>query len=220
MEKLKKTLLLVMATTMAFFSMTSCLNDNDDNESTTSLSPEETALYLRQMSGTAQGKTIMFYYAKSQQGLDSLAKDSVMNTSISITAADSTARMNFPMKLIAHNIENNEKLKAALEEMDDQTLTARLLPYRTDQNDRLLGFYFLPQDGLSTEVVYADGEKHKLKLSFSSNTIVDGYTFTCIGGYMPSTRALSFYAMPYYLTLDEKSTITLKNSIMLFDGKN
>ena len=217
MKKITKMMLLMICSTMVL-TMASCLNDDDDSTGTV-LSPQEAAEFLRKMHGTAYGKTLILYYAKNASGGDSLAVDSVMTTTVAVNASDSTARMTFPMNLIAHNIKDNQELKTALEKMGEQILTAKIIPYRVDNQDRMLGFYFIPEDGMTTQAKYSNGEEHRIELTFANGLNIDYHTYSCIGGYSPSSSLFSFYIIPYSIVLDGKTIIQLRSSLMMFDGE-
>lgn len=148
---------------LAAMCLTSCLNDDNDND--TALTKEQVAQCLLAVKGTHQGN--MIYAAKNPHDV----KDQTDTLAISWTVkTDSTMTIhNFPTKLLFENISESAataEVKAALTALPDQDLECRIGFYRTSP----ISFVINPVSPSYT-LELKDG-KHKYTVAFYTNTSI------------------------------------------------
>lgn len=207
-------ILALMSIVICAIGMTSCLGSDDDNNSNV-LTPEEVKGYLMTMNGSYKGKILMDYQVAPYE--TKTERDSVMEAPVYVSAADTLIRMDFPTHLLAHVITGQPQLKEAVAETEDIPLELRILLTKSN-NEKYILFYPIPSHVLKFNV-FMDGKTHFVTLTFATTLAHIYNTFYSQGEYVKADGTLAFYILPYAMTLDETTTVSITSSPMLFLGQ-
>lgn len=162
MKRLKSILPALLVALMAAVSMTSCLDDGNDN----GITPEQEKQYRMVISGNYRGK-ILFKNEEINDSKNPNKIDSLLYKECRFNYADSTINLySVPAKLLFKALEGHESLKAAAEAYGNVDLTLKYGIYAADNG----GIYYLAVTSPVKLTLEYDGEKHDLAIAFLSNT--------------------------------------------------
>lgn len=157
-------------------SMTSCLDDDNEDYSIT---PEEYSYYMGSMPGTYYGK---MYFWNDTITLTDTKKDkidSLQNVMVSVRGAnDSTITVSIPSKYLGKNIKNtddNKALKAALDAAPAQTITMKYYLYMVQENIVTFGIY--PTEINKMTLNYG-GQDHEVAFTWYSSYNFNGQYYS------------------------------------------
>lgn len=222
MKNLKNFILCILCLATASFSLTSCLGDDDDDDTPSILTPAERAQQMNAMQGIYNGYVYYNDYTAAN-GVDSLA------TSWNVTAPDSTLNCPaFPVKCFANCLsETDSDAKAILLAAQPQRFNAeiRLFPYKNEQEGYYF-FYLFPKEEKMSYTVELEEVSHTVVVTYTaSSATVNGYGQTsfiyCTGGYYKS--GLNAYVIVGNINIDYKdyncSNLSNGANIFLLGGQ-
>jgi len=187
MEK-TKSLIVMMLMSIVAFSVTSCLDSEDDVEDYT-ITPAEYSTYLNSMAGTYSGK---MYFLNDTLSTENKTDSIYINNVIVRGQGDSTITAYLPMKYFVKGIKNHDEIKEIIEE-EDETINLQMKFYIYQKYDNLISLGIYPY---SVEYPFTyNGESHKLVLNF--------YRYLNVNGrYYNNSMLLDFYLYSIYLDSD------------------
>lgn len=195
-------------------SLTSCLNDTDDNNEVAyhTLTPSEKGAVLSRISGSYTGYS-RFYNAQNK--LDSVP--------CSFTVLpDTTAMVKVPVSLLSDHIYDSEEIKSVLKSAPNQDMTAKLIIPSYVSNEEwskswMLGFSQMAFIPTKETIEFTEGG-HKFKLAFSTSAFYSGnayYSYPVIMFYETKGEGFVLYSS---LTVDDNKKYNL-NKITLLSAK-
>lgn len=162
MKKLKTIIPSLIAALFMSLTMTSCLNDDNNN----GLSEEQTKEAILAMSGNYRGK-LYFYDSKKEELKDKNYNDSIENISVKFNYPESAYVIyDFPARLLFKAIENHDDLKEAVEE-EYVDLKIKYVPYQVGGRQI---YYYMQPETVSMNLYYG-GINHNIKVAFLINTM-------------------------------------------------
>jgi hypothetical protein len=208
MKTIKNYIVLVICFTVAVFSFSSCLNDDNDSSSS-SLTKQEAASYLNAMAGT---------YSKAKGSILSAdiykAYADSADCSWTITAADSSMTLDFPVCVLKNMVMTDSTLMKALAKAPNTTITAKIAPQKYYSN--AYGFDFLPINGLHFTLNYG-GADHKVDVVFATFYQYTVGSLYSVGAFQSSNSKMFFYGLVYTMNLDGQE-VALRNMPLTFKG--
>lgn len=179
---------------LAAMSITSCMNDDDDDNR--SLSKEEKAQCLMAVKGNYSGNLI--YAAKNEKNVKDVTDTLAVKWSIT---NDSTMTIdNFPAELLTENI-TDTTMKKALATAAAQSITCRIGFIKTSPVQYLIN----PQS--PTYNLNYGGKNHKIQIAFYVNS------YNSYGSYDLTKKVLQMQIIEAAVFLDGKQTAYLKKAV-------
>lgn len=164
MKRLKSILPALLVALMAAVSMTSCLNDDGNDNSVT---PEQEKQYRMMMSGNYRGK-IFFKNEEINDNKNPNKIDTLKSQECRFNYADSTINVySVPAKLLFKALEGHESLKAAAEAYGDVDIKLKYGIYTA--NGGTIS-YITATNPVQLTLEY-DGAKHDLAIAFVSSVM-------------------------------------------------
>lgn len=165
MKKFK--LLSVLATCMAAFAFTSCLNSDNDNSNNQQLPSKDEAQVMFTRMGYACTGGLVYYNENKMNNLD--VTDTIPNIYCTFSSRDSIATMNFPTSVLTKFI-NDEDLSNAVSQMSPKQLKVRLIPY----NYASMIFVANPGDLVLGDISTEKKTYKDVRIKFWSNAVTGG----------------------------------------------
>jgi hypothetical protein len=179
---MKKYLTFAIACIVAVFSLSSCLNDDDDN----SLTSEEINTIIYELSNEYYGYIIPVVGDQTTNTYEK--KDSAM-AYVSVHSDTTITISEFPVSAIADKVTMDTDLKEALLNTGNAfDLTGRYYPANINPATALVGY-------LSFELTYPDGEIHEITLA------PDSYNYSYIT-YSSTSSQFYFQFLPSAIYVD------------------
>ena len=160
-----------MLTTLGGIALTSCLNDDDDNDTIPPITAAEKQARLLLMDGYYTGH--VYFVNDSTQKADSVAIDWV------VSARDSAVIINnFPVKILANGISNTEKHNMLANSETKVPLISYIYFYNNNSGDNdLYTFWNIPKEQKLSFKITDDQEKeHSVDIKFQEQLNTLGST--------------------------------------------
>ena len=199
MKKMTKFLMLLFCG-ITVFSMTSCLNDSDD-DGYVGIDPTTYANFLASASGNYNVGTKLYFYNDTITAENNKSMtDSIMGLRAVIAKDSSLVLYDVPGRVLAKEIKNNEPLKMAIEEAEPVGIVSKILFYNITQG---YGYYYVYSSSVIYNNLEFNGGKHKVELQF----------------YIPS-GGLYYNKQTTFTYCLSNVKVDDKNAYQIYDGSN
>ena len=143
------------------FSMTSCLNDSDD-DGYVGIDSTTYANFLASASGNYNVGTKLYFYNDTITAENNKSMtDSIMGLRAVIAKDSSLVLYDVPGRVLAKEIKNNEPLKMAIEEAEPVDIVSKILFYNITQG---YVYYYVYSSSVIYNNLEFNGGKHKVEL--------------------------------------------------------
>ena len=196
--------LFMLLCAFAGLTLTSCLSDDDNDNTISPLTPQQKLAQLTDMAGPYSGK--VFFVNDSTQLIDSIS-----GTTWNVTANDSALVIdNLPLKVLAHGLPETELKRELLKSEATTQVFGNISPYVNENNSKqYYTFWVIPKD-YKTSFKYQFGEmEHDFTVEFD-------YQLTAALSSYYST--MTYYATGEYYNSQFVTYILLKR--LSCDGSN
>ena len=215
MKKLLYFVVFMMLGSLTGIALTSCLNDDDDNDTIPVITEADKQARLLLMDGYYGGH--LHYYNDSIQKKDSVAIDWV------VSARDSSIHItNFPVNILANGITNIEKHDLLANSNATFPLTSNIYFYSNTYGDAdLYTFWNIPKDSKVTfSITDEQGKEHPVEIKFQEQLTSMNYL-----GYYSTDYAIGFFKKKkiqcYYIISDiilDSNVYTVNRIFYIYNG--
>lgn len=216
MKKLLYFVILLMLGCFAGTTFTSCIDNDDDNDTIPPITEAEKQARLLLMDGYYTG--YLYFVNDSTQKADSIATDWV------VSARDSSIHIsNFPVRALANGITNVDRHNLLLNSNATFPLTSNIYFYNHNfENKEIYAFWNVPQDlKKSFSITDEQGNEHTVEIKFQEQLTTMNYM-----GYYSTDYAIGYYLKKnmqcYYIISDIiiDNTVNTVNRVLLVYNEN
>ena len=212
MKKTKRLMFLAMLC-MAAFTLTSCLNSDDDQDEITSslMTEAEANQYLTPISGYHMG-TLRAYFTNKEGKQDSVF---VAAPCVVSAEAKNITFEEFPVSILKNylNTDADAELRAALEEKEGIPMITNMKAFWTITNNTTgqssKFFYQIPNNKKLEFTLNYGGQEHKAVVNFIESVNINYYTFDSRGLYDPTTYKMQLQFIISSFTVDSAPKVQL-----------
>lgn len=215
MKKLLYFVILLMLSTFASTTLTSCLDNDDDNDTIPPITEAEKQARLLLMDGYYTG--YLYFVNDSTQKIDSIATDWV------VSARDTSVHIpNFPVKVLANGITNVDRHDLLANSNVTFPLTSNIYFYNHNfENKEIYTFWNVPQNLKSSfSITDEQGKEHAVEIKFQEQLTTMNYL-----GYYSTDYAIGYYLKKqiqcYYIISDiiiDNNINTVNRVLFIYNG--